>query len=64
MEVKEKWRGMESGAKREHSKCVITRKKTGVGNKPDCTKATSAKIIKLLETDLSFNWLTYGNISV
>ena len=55
MEVEEKWRGMESGAKREHSQGVTARKKTGVGKKPD------SKIIKILETDLSFSG-TLGGI--
>ena len=47
MEVKDKWRGMVSGAKKEHSKCITARKKIRCGKKPDSPKATTAKIIEL-----------------
>ena len=55
MEVKEKWRGMLCGAKKEHSKCATARKKNGGRKKPDSLKATTAKIIQLFETDPSFS---------
>ena len=51
---------MESGARRECSQCVTARKKMGVGKKPDSAKATTAKIIKLLETDSSFSGISGG----
>ena len=40
-EVKEKWRGMVSGAKKEHSKCAIAGKKTGGRKKQDSPRATN-----------------------
>lgn len=60
MEVKEKWRGMVSGAKREHNKCTTAVKKTGGGKKPASPKATTAKIIELFETDPSFSGILGG----
>ena len=55
-----KWRGMVSGAKKEHSKCTTARKKTRGGKKPDSPKATTAKIIELFETDPSFSGISWG----
>ena len=43
------------GAKKEHSKCTTTRKMTGGEKKPDSSKATTAKIIELFETEPSFS---------
>ena len=60
MEVKDKWRGMVSGAKKEHSKCTTARKKIRCGKKPDSPKATTAKIIELFETDPSFSGISWG----
>ena len=60
MEVKDKWRGMVSGAKKEHSKCTTARKKIRGGKKPDSPKATTAKIIELFETDPSFSGISWG----
>ncbi|XP_022808767.1 t-SNARE domain-containing protein 1-like [Stylophora pistillata] len=60
VEVKEKWRGMVSGAKREHNKCTTAVKKTGGGKKPASPKATTAKIIELFETDPSFSGILGG----
>ncbi|PFX12770.1 hypothetical protein AWC38_SpisGene23219 [Stylophora pistillata] len=60
MEVKEKWRGRVSGAKREHNKCTTAIKKTGAGKKPTSPLATTAKIIKLFETDPSFSSISGG----
>ena len=59
MEVKDKWRGIVSGAKKEHSKCTTARKIRG-GKKPDSLKATTAKIIELFETDPSFSGISWG----
>ena len=59
MEVKDKWRGIVSGAKKEHSKCTTARKIRG-GKKPDSPKATTAKIIELFETDPSFSGISWG----
>ena len=59
MEVKDKWRGIVSGAKKEHSKCTTARKIRG-GKKPDSPKATTAKIIELFETDPSFSSISWG----
>ena len=59
MEVKDKWRGMVSGAKKEHSKCTTARKKIRGGKKPDSPKATTAKIIELFETDPSFSGISW-----
>lgn len=60
MEVKDKWRGMVSGAKKEHSKWTTARKKIRGGKKPDSPKATTAKIIELFETDPSFSGISWG----
>ena len=59
MEVKDKWRGIVSGAKKEHSKCTTARKIRG-RKKPDSPKATTAKIIELFETDPSFSSISWG----
>ena len=59
MEVKDKWRGIVSGAKKEHSKCTTARKIRG-GKKPDSPKATTSKIIELFETDPSFSSISWG----
>ena len=37
-EVKDKWRGMVSSARKEHNKCAVSRNKTGGGRKPDSPK--------------------------
>ena len=55
-----KWRGMVSGAKKEHSKCTTARKKTRGGKKPDSPKATTAKVIEIFETDPSFSGISWG----
>ena len=60
MKVKDKWRGMVSGAKKEHSKWTTARKKIRGGKKPDSPKATTAKIIELFETDPSFSSISWG----
>ena len=50
-EVKEKWRGMVSSARKEHSKCAVSRSKTGGRRKPDSSKGTTVKIIQLFEDE-------------
>ncbi|XP_078364030.1 uncharacterized protein LOC144648297 [Oculina patagonica] len=41
LEVKEKWRGMVSNAKKEHNKCAAANRKTGGGKQPDSPRVTS-----------------------
>ena len=47
MEIKEKWRGMVSNAKKERNKIAYDRKKTGGGKKPESPKGQTSKIIAL-----------------
>ena len=60
VEVKEKWRGMVSSARKEHSKRAVSRSKTGGGRKPDSPKGTTVKIIQLFEDDPSFSGISGG----
>ena len=46
-EVKEKWTGMVSSARKEHNKSAASRNKTGWGRKPGSPKGTTVKIIQL-----------------
>ena len=62
-EVKEKWRGMVSSARKEHNKCTVSRNKTGGGRKPDSPKGTTVKIIQLFEDDPSFSGISGGTDS-
>ena len=60
MEVKEKWRGMVSNAKKEHNNIRSEKKKTGGGKKPDSPKRDSIKIIQLFGEDPSFSGISGG----
>ena len=60
IEVKEKWRGMVSTAKKEHNKCAAEKKKTGGGKQPDSPKGTTVKIIEIFGDDPSFSGITGG----
>ena len=60
LEVKEKWRGMVSAAKKEHNKCATLRKKTGGGKQPESPKGTTVKIIELFEEDPAFSGISGG----
>ena len=59
-EVKERWRGMVSSARKEHNKCAVSRNETGGGRKPDSPKGTTVKIIQLFEDDPSFSGISCG----
>ena len=62
-EIKEKWRGLVSSAKRVHSKTATDRQKTGGGSKPISPKGETIKImiiIDLLGEDPSFSGITGG----
>ena len=59
-EVKEKWRGMVSSARKEHNKCAVSRNKTGGGRIPDSPKGKTVKIIQLFEDDPSFSAISGG----
>ena len=59
-EVKEKWRGMVSTAKKEHNKCAASRKKTGGGKQPESPQGTTFKIIELFEEDPAFSGISGG----
>ena len=59
-EVKEKWRGMVSSARKEHNKCAVSRNKTGGGRKPDSPKGMTVKIIQLFEDNPSFSGISGG----
>ena len=54
-EVKEKWRGMVSNAKKEQNQLSVERKKTGGGIEPASPKRETRRIIKsfLAKTHLS-----------
>ena len=56
MEIKEKWRGMVSNAKKEHNKIANDRKKKGGGRKPNSLKEETLKIIYLFGEDPSFSF--------
>lgn len=60
MEVKEKWRGMVSSAKKEHNNIANSRKKTGGGKRPASPKASSVRIIQLFGEDPSFSGIAGG----
>ncbi|KAK2551329.1 t-SNARE domain-containing protein 1 [Acropora cervicornis] len=59
-EIKEKWRGMFSSAKRVHSKIATDRQKTGGGSKPISPKGETIKIIDLFGEDPSFSGIIGG----
>ena len=59
-EIKEKWRGMVSSAKKVHSKIATDRQKTGGGSKPVSPKGETKKIIDLFGEDPSFSGITGG----
>ena len=59
-EIKQKWRGMVSSAKKVHSKIAIDRQKTGGGSKPVSPKGQTEKIIDLFGEDPSFSRITGG----
>ena len=59
-EVKEKWKGMVSWARKEHNKCAVSRNKTRGGRKPDSPKGTTVKIIQLYEDGPSFSSISGG----
>lgn len=60
LEVKEKWRGMVSVAKKEHNKCAVAKKKTGGGKQPDSPKGATVKLIEIFGEDPSFSGITGG----
>ena len=60
MEIKEKWRGMVTNAKKEHNKIANDRKKTGGGRKPNSPKGETLKIIDLFGEDPSFSGISGG----
>ena len=62
-EIKEKWRGLVSSAKRVHSKTATDRQKTGGGSKPISPKGETIKIIIIIDLhgeDPSFSRITGG----
>ena len=59
-EVKEKWRGMVSSAKKEHCKIAADRVKTGGGKRPASPKEETKRIIELFGDDPSFSGITGG----
>ena len=60
IEIKEKWRGMVSSAKKEHNKVGTERRKTGGGRKPDSPKGETLKLIQLFGDDPSFSGISGG----
>ena len=59
-EIKEKWRGMVSSAKKVHSKIATDRQKTGRGSKAVSPKGETKKIIDFFGEDPSFSGITGG----
>ena len=59
-EVKDKWRGMVSAAKREHTQCASSQRKTGGGEKPASPKSSTKKIIDLFGDDPTFSGIDGG----
>ena len=59
-EVKDKWRGMVSSAKKEHSKIGKEKKMTGGGRKPGSPNPSTQKIIDLFGEDPSFSGISGG----
>ena len=60
MQIKEKWRGVVSNAKKEHNQIAGDRKKTGCGRKPDSPKGETLKIINICGEDPSFSGIPGG----
>ena len=54
-EVKDKWRGMVSMAKKEHTKYASSQRKTGGGEKPPSPKSSTTRIIDLFGNDPAFS---------
>ena len=59
-EVKDKWRGMVSTAKKEHCQVGKQRRATGGGQRPTSPKQSSQKIIDLFGDNPSFSSISGG----
>ena len=59
-EVKEKWRGMVSNAKKEQNQLSMERKKTGGGIEPASPKRETRRIIEFFGEDPSFSGISEG----
>ena len=61
-EVKNKWRGMVSMAKKEHTKYASSQGKTGGGEKPASPKSSTTRIIDLFGDDPAFSGIAGAGI--
>ena len=59
-EVKDKWRGMVSAAKKEHTKYAASQRQTGGGKKPASPVSATKKIIDLFGEDPAFSGIAGG----
>lgn len=57
-EIKDKWRGMISSAKKEHCNVAKQKRMTGGGQKPSSPKPTTKKIIDLFGDNPSFSGIS------